>query len=94
VVDASVALSALLNAGPARSALASEQLHTPHLIDSEVANGLRRRVAAQVLVLTPGGPPWKPFDVSGQRGTWCSHSWIGSEKCGTTCLSTTPRTSR
>ncbi len=47
VVDASAALSALLNAGPARRVLADEQLHVPHLIDPEVANGLRRRVAAQ-----------------------------------------------
>lgn len=46
VVDASAALSALLTAGPARQALSVEQLHAPHLIDSEVANGLRRRVAA------------------------------------------------
>jgi predicted nucleic acid-binding protein len=45
VVDASAALAALLNAGPARRALAEEQLHAPHLIDSEVANGLRRLVA-------------------------------------------------
>jgi len=49
VIDASAALSALLNAGPARSALASEQLHAPHLIDSEVANGLRRMVATEQL---------------------------------------------
>lgn len=54
VVDASAALSALLNAGPARRALASEQLHAPHLIDSEVANGLRRRVAAQDLEAAAG----------------------------------------
>lgn len=46
VVDASTALSALLNAGPARDTLAREQLHAPHLIDSEVASGLRRQVAA------------------------------------------------
>jgi predicted nucleic acid-binding protein len=45
VADASAALSALLNAGPARRALGTEQLHVPHLIDAEVANGLRRRVA-------------------------------------------------
>jgi len=49
VVDASAALSALLNAGAARDAVASEQLHAPHLIDSEVASGLRRRVSAQRL---------------------------------------------
>lgn len=54
VVDASAALSAVLNAGPARRALAGEQLHAPHLIDSEVANGLRRRVAAQALSATAG----------------------------------------
>lgn len=50
VVDASAALAALLNAGPARRALASQQLHAPHLIDSEVANALRRGVAARQLV--------------------------------------------
>lgn len=49
VVDASAALSALLNAGPARQALSSDQLHAPHLIDSEVANGLRRQVLADRL---------------------------------------------
>lgn len=47
VVDASAALSGLLNAGPARRALADERLHAPHLIDSEIANGLRRSVAAR-----------------------------------------------
>ena len=46
VVDASAAVSALLNAGPARRALAEEQVHVPHLIDPEVANALRRGVAA------------------------------------------------
>jgi predicted nucleic acid-binding protein len=49
VVDASAALAALLNAGPARRALAAEQLHAPHLIDSEVANALRRETAARQL---------------------------------------------
>ncbi len=44
VVDAAAALSGLLNAGTARESLANEQLHAPHLIDSEVANGLRRQV--------------------------------------------------
>lgn len=49
VVDASAAVSALLNAGPARRALSDEQLHAPHLIDSEIANALRRQVGAQRL---------------------------------------------
>ena len=49
VVDASAALAALLNAGPARRVLAIEQLHVPHLIDSEVANALRRETAARRL---------------------------------------------
>ena len=49
VIDASAAVSALLNAGPARHALAAEQVHAPHLVDSEVANALRRGVAARRL---------------------------------------------
>ena len=65
VVDASAALSALLNAGPARSALASEQLHAPHLIDSEVANGLRRMVAAEQLAADSG---WTVLDVFRRLG--------------------------
>ncbi|MGA2471325.1 MAG: type II toxin-antitoxin system VapC family toxin [Solirubrobacteraceae bacterium] len=60
VVDASAALSALLNAGPARRSLADEQLHAPHLIDSEVANGLRRRVAAAQLSVADG---WSALNV-------------------------------
>ena len=46
VVDASAAVAALLNDGPARRAIEREQLHAPHLIDSEVANALRRATAA------------------------------------------------
>lgn len=60
VVDASAALSALLNAGPARSTLGSEQLHAPHLVDSEVANGLRRGVAAGWLDADAG---WLALDA-------------------------------
>ena len=59
VVDASAALSALLNDSPARRALASEQLHAPHLVDSEVASGLRRRVAARQLRADDG---WTALD--------------------------------
>lgn len=59
VVDASAALSALLNDGPARRTLASEQLHTPHLVDSEVASGLRRGVAARQLRADAG---WTALD--------------------------------
>jgi predicted nucleic acid-binding protein len=65
VVDASAALSALLNAGPARNALASEQLHAPHLIDSEVANGLRRMVAAEQLAADSG---WAALDAFRRLG--------------------------
>jgi predicted nucleic acid-binding protein len=60
VVDASAGLSALLNAGAARRALATEPLHAPHLIDSEVANALRRAVAARRL---DGGAAWTALDV-------------------------------
>ena len=65
VVDASAALSALLNAGPARRSLASEQLHAPHLIDSDVANGLRRRVAAAQLGADAG---WTVLDTFRRLG--------------------------
>jgi predicted nucleic acid-binding protein len=46
VLDASAAVAALLRDGSARQAAASEQLHVPHLIDAEVAQALRRLVAA------------------------------------------------
>lgn len=46
VVDASAALAALVNDGDARRTLSNERLHAPHLVDSEVASALRRRVAS------------------------------------------------
>ncbi len=58
-MDASAAVSALLNAGPARQALAEEQLHVPHLIDPEVANALRRAVAASRI---EPGDAWNALD--------------------------------
>jgi predicted nucleic acid-binding protein len=54
VLDASAALLALMNAGEARAAIAAEQLHAPHLIDAEVANGLRRQVVAGHIPATRG----------------------------------------
>ena len=47
VVDASAAVAGLLNDGPARQLLATERLHAPHLIDSEIASALRRQVHKQ-----------------------------------------------
>jgi predicted nucleic acid-binding protein len=60
VADASAALAALLNAGTARRSLASEQLHVPHLIDSEVANGLRRMVSRREI---SAGAGWEALDA-------------------------------
>lgn len=60
VVDASAALSALLNAGPARRVLSDQQLHAPHLIDVEVASALRRRVRARQLDADAG---WSILDT-------------------------------
>jgi predicted nucleic acid-binding protein len=60
VVDASAALAALLNAGAARRALANEQLHVPHLIDAEVASGLRRQVASAKIDSDAG---WTALDT-------------------------------
>jgi predicted nucleic acid-binding protein len=65
VVDASAAVSALLNAGPARQALATERTCVPHLIDSEVANALRRGVAASRI---DSGDAWAALDRWRQLG--------------------------
>lgn len=47
VVDASVVVSGLLQAGEARDAMGQEALSAPYLVDAEVIHVLRRRVAAQ-----------------------------------------------
>lgn len=60
VVDASAAVAALLNDGPARRVLASDQLHAPHLVDAEVAHALRRRVS--IALLKPEDA-WKALDT-------------------------------
>jgi predicted nucleic acid-binding protein len=60
VVDASAAVSALLNAGPARTALSDEALHVPHLIDSEVAQAVRRLVLRRSLGAQDG---WTAVDT-------------------------------
>ena len=60
MLDASAALSGLFNAGPARDLLAGERLHAPHLIDSEVASGLRRHVASGRITAPDG---WALLDT-------------------------------
>jgi predicted nucleic acid-binding protein len=60
VVDASAALQSLLAAGSARQIMTIEQLHVPHLIDSEVASGLRRTVAARRI---PPDAGWNALDT-------------------------------
>lgn len=60
VLDASAALSALLNAGSARDHMTREQLHAPHLIDSEVTSGLRRLVSTGRLSTDSG---WATLDT-------------------------------
>jgi predicted nucleic acid-binding protein len=49
VLDASAAVSALLNSGQARRLIAEESLHAPHLVDIEVVSALRRQVAGGAL---------------------------------------------
>jgi predicted nucleic acid-binding protein len=49
VLDASAAVSALLNDGEARRLVASESLHVPHLIDVEVLSAIRRQTLASEL---------------------------------------------
>jgi predicted nucleic acid-binding protein len=65
VLDASAALSGLLTDGSARRSMAREALHAPHLIDSEVVHGLRRRVLAGDL---DGDAAWAALDVWRQLG--------------------------
>lgn len=49
VADASAVVSALVNAGAARQALGTQQVHVPHLADTEVASSIRRLVARDEL---------------------------------------------
>ncbi len=49
VLDASAAVSALLNSGQARRLVAVESVHAPHLVDTEVVSVLRRHVAAGLI---------------------------------------------
>ena len=65
VVDASAALTSLLNDGAARTAVGRDRLHAPHLIDSEVASGLRRRVRAGQLSPAEG---WNALDALRRLG--------------------------
>ncbi|HLG67611.1 MAG TPA: type II toxin-antitoxin system VapC family toxin [Acidimicrobiales bacterium] len=65
VVDASAAVSALLNAGPARSTLAAEQVHAPHLVDAEVASALRRLAASGALTAEHAGEALATWQLLG-----------------------------
>ena len=60
VLDASAVLSALFSAGPARTALSTDQVHVLHLTDSEVVNAIRRQVASMVLTPEQG---WAGLDA-------------------------------
>ncbi|MGR6965334.1 type II toxin-antitoxin system VapC family toxin [Geodermatophilus sp. URMC 61] len=60
VLDASAAVSALLNAGEARRSLADEAAHVPHLIDAEIAHALRRQVLSRSLGADDG---WAALDT-------------------------------
>lgn len=65
VVDAAAAVSALLNEGAARALLATEQLHAPHLVDSEVAHVLRREANAGRI---SGDAGWEALSTWGRAG--------------------------
>ena len=49
VFDASAAVSGLLRTGAARARLASEVLHAPHVLDTEVVDVIRRLVLRRSL---------------------------------------------
>ena len=67
VVDASAALSALLNAGPARQMLSEHRVAVPHLIDSEVANALRRQVHTSLIAAHIGSAALDTWQQLGIR---------------------------
>jgi predicted nucleic acid-binding protein len=52
VLDASAALVGLAHDGAARAAMGIESLNAPHLIDAEIANGLRRQVGRGAIPAT------------------------------------------
>lgn len=60
VVDASAAVSGLLNDGAARRVLGAEQAHVPHLIDAEVTSAIRRRTLAGQI---SDGAGWAALDT-------------------------------
>jgi predicted nucleic acid-binding protein len=60
VLDASAAVSALLNAGEARTTLGEDAVHVPHLIDAEIASALRRQVLVRSLTADDG---WTALDT-------------------------------
>ncbi|MGY1834401.1 type II toxin-antitoxin system VapC family toxin [Blastococcus sp. SYSU DS0510] len=60
VLDASAAVSALLNDGQARAVVTVESLHVPHLIDPEIAQALRRQVANRTVRPDDG---WRALDT-------------------------------
>lgn len=54
VLDASAAVTVLLNDGNARQLVGSEGLHAPHLIDAEIVSALRRLVHVGTLSTEDG----------------------------------------
>lgn len=76
VIDASAVLSGLLNAGLARHMLTAEQVHAPHLVDSEVASGLRRQVASHRIAADDG---WAALDAWRRLGLtrYALHGLLG-----------------
>jgi predicted nucleic acid-binding protein len=60
VLDASAALSALLNDGDARSLVADQQVHVPHQIDHEIVGALHHRVRSGAMTPEAG---WSLVDT-------------------------------
>ena len=54
VIDASAAVTALLGHGPARQLVSEQQLHAPHLLDTEVASVMRRKVRSAEIPVAAG----------------------------------------
>lgn len=76
VVDASVVVSGLLQAGEARDAMGLQPLSAPYLVDAEVVHVLRRRVAARRLSASDAR---RALDVWRQMGVrrYGAQSYLG-----------------
>ncbi len=93
VVDASAAITALLNAGPARQVLAEEQVHVPISSTPRSPTLFAAESLPRGSSLTMRGPRWTGGADLAYPATASSISWSVFGSSGRTSRPMTPRTS-